>query len=140
MTFAKGAAGEREACHRLPRGREDRRGGVEDSRSRRRDPEQVHSPKLIHRIKHTFCWILWEVTVLVPLSGRMTESQSRNKVSRPVAAAAAYHFPEHRYARLKRLTPRDHGSRPNLHRGFASPMSLPRVANRCRYREGLSFG
>src|SRR5262245_62667341 len=30
-----------EACHRLSRGREDQRGGVEDSRSRRRDPEQV---------------------------------------------------------------------------------------------------
>jgi hypothetical protein len=28
---------------------------VEDSRSRRRDPEQVHSPKLIHGIKH-FPW------------------------------------------------------------------------------------
>src|SRR5438105_1210564 len=46
---------EHKACHRLPRGREDRRGGVEDSRSRRRDPEQVHSPKLIHGIKH-FSW------------------------------------------------------------------------------------
>jgi hypothetical protein len=30
-------------------------GGVEDPRSRRRDPEQVHNPKLIHGIKH-FPW------------------------------------------------------------------------------------
>ena len=67
MTFAKGAAlkdpsglfnsslDEHKACHRLPRGREDRRGGVENSRSRRREPEQVQSPKLIHGIKH-FPW------------------------------------------------------------------------------------
>src|SRR5262245_55513936 len=39
--------GEYKACHRLPRGREDRRGGVEDSHSRRRDPEQVQSSKLM---------------------------------------------------------------------------------------------
>src|SRR5262245_49914148 len=44
---------EHEACHRLPRGREDQRGGIEDSRSRRRDPEQVEGQKLIdgnHRV------------------------------------------------------------------------------------------
>src|SRR5271165_2948067 len=38
---------EHKAGHQLPRGREDRRGGVEDSRSRRRDQEQVKSPKLV---------------------------------------------------------------------------------------------
>ena len=60
MTFAKGAAlkdpsglfnssleGNTQACHRLPRGREDQREGVEGSRSRRRGPEHVQSQALI---------------------------------------------------------------------------------------------
>src|SRR5690348_2032864 len=38
--------GEHKACHRFPRGRQDRRGGAEGSRSRRRDAEQEQSPKL----------------------------------------------------------------------------------------------
>ena len=36
------SGGEHKACHRLPRGREDRREGVEDFDRRRRDLEQVH--------------------------------------------------------------------------------------------------
>jgi hypothetical protein len=63
MTFAKGAALKdpsglfnssldgNKACHRLPRGREDRPGGVEDARSRRRGSEQVHRPQLIDEIE-----------------------------------------------------------------------------------------
>ena len=60
MTFAKGAAlmdpsrlfnasleGKHEARHRLPRGRDDQRGGAEDARSRRRGPEQVQGQELI---------------------------------------------------------------------------------------------
>jgi len=35
--------GQHAACDRLPRGRQDKRGGVQDSHSERRDPEQVQS-------------------------------------------------------------------------------------------------
>lgn len=48
MTFVKGATLKDPSG--LFNGREDRRGGVEDSRSRCRDPKQVHSAKLIHGI------------------------------------------------------------------------------------------
>src|SRR5262249_55510544 len=43
--------GEHKACHRLPRRRRDQRGGVEDSNSRLRAPEQVQVQTLIHRIR-----------------------------------------------------------------------------------------
>src|SRR6516225_3212624 len=42
------ARGEHQACHRLPRGRDDKRTGVEDSGSRRGDPQQVQGPKVMH--------------------------------------------------------------------------------------------
>ena len=64
MTFAKGAAlkdpsglfnasldGNAKACDRFPRGRPDRREGVEDPHSRRGDAEQVESSKLIHGVQ-----------------------------------------------------------------------------------------
>jgi hypothetical protein len=47
-------------------------------RSRRRDPEQVHSPKLNPRESKHFLGILQKVTVFVPLSSQVTESQSHN--------------------------------------------------------------
>ena len=65
MTFAKGASlkdpsglfnssleGNMQACHRLPRGREDQREGVEDAHSRRRDPEHVQSQEVTHFVIH----------------------------------------------------------------------------------------
>jgi hypothetical protein len=69
MTFAKGAAladparlfnssldGNTRRANRLPRGRDDRRGGVEDSHSRRCSPEQ--GPKLIHAESKHLSWDL----------------------------------------------------------------------------------
>jgi hypothetical protein len=45
MTFAKGA------CNRLPRGRGDRRGGVEGARSDRREPQRVQGQTLVARAR-----------------------------------------------------------------------------------------
>ena len=71
-TFAKGAVlkdpsglfnssleGSTQARHRLPRGREDRRGGIEGSCSRCRGPERVQSLELIREIKHPAARSAW---------------------------------------------------------------------------------